>query len=164
MNKTARSSGKVSVLFVCLGNICRSPTAQGVFEVRALQRGVDVDVDSCGTGAWHVGAPPDARATAEAAQRGYDLSHLRARQFTVSDFDAFDYILAMDDQNLGELMQQRPDNYTGYLGLLLAFAPGVARREVPDPYYGGPSGFSEVLDLVETASEGLLDAIAEGGR
>jgi len=156
--------GKVSVLFVCLGNICRSPTAHGVFASLAAQRGLDVHVDSCGTGSWHVGEPPDTRASAEAAQRGYDLSPLRARQFCTADFATFDYILAMDDQNLADLEQMRSGNFAGHLGLFLAFAPAAGRREVPDPYYGGPRGFAEVLDLVEAASAGLLDDIAGRGR
>ncbi|MGB1140950.1 MAG: low molecular weight protein-tyrosine-phosphatase [Halioglobus sp.] len=160
MSEAVSKPANVSVLFVCLGNICRSPTAHGVFEALAENQGVDVYVDSCGTGSWHVGEPPDTRATAEAAQRGYDLSPLRARQVSARDFSTFDYILAMDEQNLSDLEQMRPGDFAGHLGLFLDFAPNPGRREVPDPYYGGPRGFAEVLDLVEAASAGLLDDIA----
>ena len=149
------------VLFVCLGNICRSPTAHGVFESMVRERGLDrrIYVDSCGTGDWHIGHPPDSRAAAEAAGRGYDLSHLRARQVSASDFDQFDYILAMDRQNLSDLEAMRPPGFGGHLGLFLPFAAGSGYEEVPDPYYGGDQGFTEVLDMVEAASEGLLQEI-----
>ena len=151
----------VRVLFVCLGNICRSPTAHGVFEELARSRAPDLslEVDSCGTGGWHVGEPPDRRATAAAVRRGYDLSRLRARQFQADDFQRFDYILAMDHTNLGDLEALRPAGYEGHLGLFLAFAEGVSELEVPDPYYGDGDGFALVLDLVEAASSGLLEAI-----
>lgn len=151
----------VRVLFVCLGNICRSPTAHGVFEsmVKARQLNDRIQVDSCGTGDWHIGHPPDRRAASEAAARGYDLSDLRARQLSPSDFDHFDFILAMDRQNLADLEAMRPDHFSGHLGLFLRFAAGGAHREVPDPYYGGDEGFTEVLDMVEAASEGLLQEI-----
>lgn len=149
------------VLFVCLGNICRSPTAHGVFEAMVRERGLEdrVHVDSCGTGEWHVGEAPDGRATVEAAGRGYDLRHLRARQVTASDFDDFDYILAMDRQNLADLEAMRPPHSEGHLGLFLPFAVDSGYEEVPDPYYGGDAGFAEVLDMVEAASEGLLQEI-----
>ncbi len=150
------------VLFVCLGNICRSPTAHGVFQslldVHPLAD--EVEVDSCGTGAWHVGEAPDKRAVAEAARRGYRLDHLRARQVAADDFRRFDYILAMDDENLANLRILCPDDFRGHLGLFLDFAQGAGRRDVPDPYYGGASGFTEVLDLVEDASRGLLETLA----
>ena len=151
-----------SVLFVCLGNICRSPTAHAVFQSFVERRGLreQVSVDSCGTGSWHVGEQPDRRATAEAALRGYDLSPLRARQVCAEDFLRFDYILAMDQMNLGELRDLCPPGYHGHLGLFLAFAEGLSLREVPDPYYGGADGFTQVLDLVESASEGLLQKIS----
>ena len=156
-----------SVLFVCLGNICRSPTAHGVFETLRDQRGLShsIEVDSCGTGAWHVGESPDRRATAEARKRGYDLSHLRARQVEVADFDHFDYILAMDRLNMADLQSMCPADYAGHLGLFLPFAGALASAadkmpdEVPDPYYGGDDGFARVLDMVERASEGLLREI-----
>ena len=150
-----------SVLFVCLGNICRSSTAHGVFETLLDQRGLShrVRVDSCGTGDWHVGQAPDPRAVAEAGKRGYDLSHLRARQVRASDFRRFDYVLAMDRMNLADLEVMCPADYAGHLGLFLPFAGEVVTEEVPDPYYGGPDGFSQVLGLVEAASEGLLQQI-----
>lgn len=150
------------VLFVCLGNICRSPTAHGVFDSFLAQRGLQatIAVDSCGTGEWHVGSAPDHRAVAAAARRGYDLSGLRARQVSPTDFDTFDYILAMDRDNLADLEAMRPADYSGHLGLFLSFAEDGAPRDVPDPYYGGDSGFDRVLDLIESASDGLLQALA----
>ncbi|TDG13992.1 low molecular weight phosphotyrosine protein phosphatase [Seongchinamella unica] len=149
------------VLFVCLGNICRSPTAHGVFAALVKERGLEqqIRIDSCGTGDWHIGHAPDRRATAEAASRGYDLSPLRARQVQVSDFDDFDYILAMDKQNLADLKAMCPPDFAGHLGLFLPFDPEASVEEVPDPYYGGDEGFARVLDMVEAASEGLLREI-----
>ncbi len=151
----------VGVLFVCLGNICRSPTAHGVFQSQVAEQGLAdaIEVDSCGTGGWHVGHAPDRRAAAAARNRGYDLDGLRARQVSASDFQRFDYILAMDQMNLADLEAMRPNAFDGPLGLFLDFAPGVRTVEVPDPYYGGEDGFSEVLDLVEAASNGLLEEI-----
>ena len=151
----------VSVLFVCLGNICRSPTAHGVLEALLEQQGLSraVKVDSCGTGDWHVGQAPDRRAAAEAGKRGYELSHLRARQIKAADFRRFHYILAMDHMNLADLRDMCPADYEGHLGLFLPFAAESVIEEVPDPYYGGVDGFSQVLDLVEAASEGLLQQI-----
>ena len=151
---------QTSVLFVCLGNICRSPTAHGVFQSLVKQRDLRVTVDSCGTGSWHVGHSPDERATAAAAERGYDLSPLRARQVCAGDFQRFDYILAMDHANLSELRGMCPAGFTGHLGLFLPYADGFSEQEVPDPYYGGTDGFSHVLDLVEAASDGLLQEIS----
>ena len=154
-------AGVARVLFVCLGNICRSPTAHGVFEALVKQRGLEhaIQIDSCGTGDWHIGHAPDRRATAEAAKRGYDLSHLRARQVQVRDFADFDYILAMDNQNLADLKAMCPADFSGHLGLFQPFDPQAALQEVPDPYYGGDEGFTQVLDMVEAASEGLLREI-----
>lgn len=151
----------VRVLFVCLGNICRSPTAHGVFAARVRERGLQsqIRVDSCGTGDWHIGHAPDPRATEEAARRGYDLSDLRARQVQPADFRDFDYILAMDEQNLADLCSMCPDDYSGFLGLFLPFDKQAKTTEVPDPYYGGDEGFSRVLDMVEAASDGLLREI-----
>jgi protein-tyrosine phosphatase len=155
------TSPSIGVLFVCLGNICRSPTAHGVFEHLVASRGLDgvIAVDSCGTGDWHIGHRPDRRAAAEASRRGYVLDHLIARQVTPADFRRFDYILAMDRMNLADLEAMRPDEFSGHLGLFLDFAPNAGVAEVPDPYYGADDGFSRVLDLVETASEGLLEEI-----
>lgn len=148
------------VLFVCLGNICRSPTAHGVFQSLVDAKGLSnqISVDSAGTAAYHIGNPPDSRSSAAARKRGYDLSTLRARQAVESDFETFDYILAMDQSNLMNLRAIEPDNYAGYLGLFLDFS-SQPEKEVPDPYYGGDSGFEHVLDLVESASEGLLEQI-----
>ena len=153
--------GNTSVLFVCLGNICRSPTAQGVFESLVQSRGLEerISVDSCGTGEWHIGHPPDRRAAAEALLRGYDLSHLRARQLSSGDFERFDYLLAMDNQNLADMRAMCPSGLEGRLSLFLTHAPDAGLAEVPDPYYGGDQGFSRVLDLIEAASEGLLTEI-----
>ena len=150
------------VLFVCLGNICRSPTAHGVFEAFVARHDLSgsIVVDSCGTAHWHVGAPPDERSIEAAAARGYELGRLRARQFSASDFTRFDYILAMDHSNLDSLKSQRPADFDGVLDLFLKFAPEAGIDEVPDPYYGSGDGFNEVLDLIEAASEGLLKTIA----
>lgn len=147
-----------SVLFVCMGNICRSPTAEGVFRTAVAQVGLShrIHADSAGTGDWHVGDPPDRRAIQAARRRGYDLTALRARQVEIGDFDRFGWILAMDATNLRRLEAMRPGGYAGHLGLFLDLAPHLGVREVPDPYYGGPEGFERVLDLVESASAALL--------
>ena len=151
----------VKVLFVCLGNICRSPTAEGVFTHQLREAGLLdlVSVDSAGTGHWHVGKAPDSRAIAAAASRAYDISRLRARQVDAADFTAFDYVLAMDEANLDELRALCPEDFSGHLGLFLNFAAPGSPTAVPDPYYGGAAGFDEVLDLVEAASAGLLQDI-----
>ncbi len=158
----AEGAGPVRVLFVCMGNICRSPTAEGVFRKLLDARGLGafVTVDSAGTHAYHVGEPPDARSQAAARQRGVELGGQRARQVVVEDFATFDHVLAMDSDNLAMLEAQCPDDHRHKLGLLLDFAPGAAGRDVPDPYYGGGRGFEEVLDLVTAAGEGLLEALA----
>ena len=150
-----------SVLFVCLGNICRSPTAHGVFETMVSKLGLagQISVDSCGTGDWHIGHAPDRRASAEAFRRGYELSHLRARQVAPADFDHFDFILAMDNQNLSDLKAMSPSHFSGRLELFLSFADGNVPSEVPDPYYGGDDGFATVLNLIESASARLLQEI-----
>jgi protein-tyrosine phosphatase len=156
------TSPETRVLFVCLGNICRSPTAHGVMLQRLATRqlGGRVAVDSCGTGAWHAGEPPDRRATAAARNRGYDLAGLRARQLVQEDFDRFDYILAMDRANLSELRALCPPGFSGHLGLFLEFAANTGVEEVPDPYYGAGDGFARVLDLIEQACDGLLEGLA----
>ena len=153
---------KQSILFVCLGNICRSPTAEGVFRARAARAGLAdrLDVDSAGTGDWHVGHPPDPRAIAAAARRGYDLGGLTARQVGIGDFHRFDWILAMDRANLRDLSALRPRAFAGHLGLFLDIAPQLGLREVPDPYYGGAEGFDQVLDLIETASDALIERVS----
>lgn len=149
------------VLFVCLGNICRSPTAEGMFRRQLEARGLGqrVDVDSCGVAGWHEGKAPDPRSQEAAARRGIDLASLRARQLRFEDFQSFDYLLAMDHDNLRAMRQQAPESMTAHMGLLLQFA-GMPDRAVPDPYYGGEEGFEEVLDLVECAADGLLEEIA----
>ena len=148
-----------SVLFVCLGNICRSPTAEGVFRRLARDAGLEgrIRIDSAGTGGYHVGASPDARAMAAAQARGYDLASLRARKVAPEDFEQFDLILAMDEDNLEHLRGIAPESTRARLGLLLDYAPERPEREVPDPYYGGRNGFEQVLDLVDEACAGLLE-------
>ena len=154
-------SQKISVLFVCLGNICRSPTAHGIFEKLVEQHHLQnrIKIDSAGTGDWHLGKSPDGRAQTYAQKRGYDLSHLRARQISPSDFSDFDYILAMDTQNLADIQLMQPEDYSGHISLFLDFLEGGQGQEVPDPYYGGDQGFELVLDMVEQASSNLLDHI-----
>lgn len=160
----------VGVLFVCLGNICRSPTAHGVFMEHVKRRGLqnDIRVDSAGTGDWHIGRGPDPRSAAMALKRGYDLSALRARQVSRDDFAQFDYILAMDNDNLRNLRRMQPKNFTGELGLFMAYGdhpdghPNYS--EVPDPYHGVEIDFARVVDLVENAAEGLLRHIVAQHR
>ena len=148
-----------SVLFVCLGNICRSPTAEAVFRQKARQAGLDLVIDSAGTGGWHVGASPDPRAIEAGEAAGYSFAGQSARKAETSDFARFDYVLAMDKENLRNLEALAPQNYSGQLGLFLDYADGQNTREVPDPYYGGGSGFKDVVALIEAASEGLLAVI-----
>jgi protein-tyrosine phosphatase len=145
------------ILFVCMGNICRSPTAEGVFAYVLREQAPDlmVEIDSAGTHDYHVGAAPDPRTTAAALRRGIDLSQLRARVIEQEDFERFDLILAMDEQNRDELWRRAPDQRER-IRLVMEYAPQAARRVVPDPYYGGAQGFEEVLDLLTEASEGLL--------
>jgi protein-tyrosine phosphatase len=147
-----------SVLFVCMGNICRSPTAEAVFRAAAQRAGIaqSLHIDSAGTGDWHIGEPPDKRATIAAQRRGYDLTRLRGRQVAAEDFARFGWILAMDEDNLRVLQDLRPPEYPGHLGLLLELLPDAPMREVPDPYFGGPDGFEHVLDLIEQACDALL--------
>ncbi len=154
------------LLFVCLGNICRSPIAEGVFGDVAAEAGLEdtFHLDSAGTGAWHTGNPPDARAQAAAAARGIDISHQRARQVARDDFSSFDLILAMDEDNLRALRHLADGDPDGRLRLFLDFAPDTGVSEVPDPYYGGPQGFEDVLDLVEVASRGLLAQLGGSAR
>ncbi len=149
-----------SVLFVCLGNICRSPTAEAVFRQKAKQAGLDLVIDSAGTGGWHVGASPDPRAIEAGEAKGYNFVGQSARKAETSDFARFDYILAMDKENLRNLQALAPHNYSGHLGLFLDFAEGQNVREVPDPYYGGDDGFKEVVALIEEASAGLIKTLA----
>lgn len=151
------------VLFVCMGNICRSPTAEGVTRALAERSGLAelFEFDSAGTHGYHIGNPPDQRARQAAAGRGYDLSALKARQVNPYDFVRFDHILAMDRDNLELLRQACPEPQRGKLRLFLEFAESFEEVEVPDPYYGGPEGFEHVLDLVEDAAAGLLRELAK---
>jgi protein-tyrosine phosphatase len=152
---------KTSVLFVCMGNICRSPTAEGVFRyhVEAAGLGEHIEIDSAGTHAYHAGEPADRRAREAAKRRGMSLDGIRARRVTTEDFQRFDFIIAMDEDNLVLLEDEAPPEHRHKLRLFLEFAD-VDEREVPDPYYGGPAGFERVLDLVENASRGLLETLS----
>lgn len=146
----------VRVLFVCLGNICRSPTAEGVFRDLVSREGLTehISMDSAGTAAYHIGSPPDSRAQAEAQRRGIDISDLRGRQARPNDFQSFDYVLAMDAENHRNLLAICPPDSEDKLHLFLDFAPNVERREVPDPYYDG--NFDAVYTMIEDAAQGLL--------
>lgn len=150
----------VEVLFVCMGNICRSPTAEGVFKHLIAEAGVadKIKTDSAGTHAYHIGSPPDHRAQGAAEKRGIDLSMLRGRKVEPEDFEKFDYVLAMDDSNYSDL-QQVAGGSADNLFMFLKFAENFSETEVPDPYYGGDQGFEHVLDLIEDASQGLLKDI-----
>lgn len=151
----------IKVLFVCMGNICRSPTAEGIFNhlVSRENLGNLIKVDSAGTHAYHVGNPPDHRAQATALKRGIDLSTQTARRVRSSDFEEFDYILVMDKDNLHDLEEICPAAYARKLRLFLEYAPDFEIKEVPDPYFGGPGGFDRVMDMVEIAAQGLLREI-----
>ena len=148
------------VLFVCLGNICRSPTAEAVFRHRAHTAGLEVEIDSAGTGAWHVGERPDPRARDAGARRGYSFDGQTARAVHLSDFDYFDHILAMDRKNLSNLKSRAPDGSHEKVQLFLDYAVSISVSEVPDPYYGGADGFEDVLNLIEAASDGLIHALS----
>ena len=152
------ATGRFNVLFVCMGNICRSPTAHGVFlaKVEAAGLAQQVGVDSAGTHGFHRGAPPDRRSQRHALRRGYDLSALRARQLTDDDFERADLLLVMDDVNLADVGERCPDAARHKLQRLGTYCRIHAAGEVPDPYYGGPADFERVLDIVEDACEGLL--------
>jgi protein-tyrosine phosphatase len=156
----------VKILFVCLGNICRSPTAEAVFRAVAAREApeLQIEVASAGTAGYHVGAPPDIRTRQAATRRGYDMSLLRARMVEPRDFEEFDLILAMDRENLNVLHRRAPAHVRERVRLFLEFAPDAVVTEVPDPYYGGPNGFEEVLDLVEAASRGLLQHLRQRTR
>lgn len=158
MQAAGEQAGKIAILFVCMGNICRSPTAEAVFRHYVEQAGLSgrVDIDSAGTHDYHIGDPPDARTQHTAIRRGYDMSMLRGRQVEAEDFQRFDYVLAMDHANLAILKRLRPHDAQSHLGLFLEFAERHQEREVPDPYYGGADGFERVLDMVEDAAQGLL--------
>jgi protein-tyrosine phosphatase len=153
----------VKVLFVCMGNICRSSSAHGVFQDLVNREGLQehFEIDSCGTLDFHTGDAPDPRSQKTAKARGFDISYLRARQFNQHDFKHFDYVLAMDNDNLRELHRACPAELRDRIELFCPYATQFSEREVPDPYYGGPQGFEHVFDLVLDASEGLLKHIRE---
>ena len=151
---------KIRVLMVCLGNICRSPTAEAMLRMKVHQAGLDdrIEVDSAGTADYHVGSPPDRRATLHGEKRGLTMRPLRGRQVSREDFDRFDFILAMDEDNLAELQRIRPPGSRAQVALLMSYAPRAGSRIVPDPYYGSADGFEAVLDLVEAAADGFIAA------
>ncbi|WP_202940849.1 low molecular weight protein-tyrosine-phosphatase [Alteromonas macleodii] len=149
-----------SVLFVCLGNICRSPTAEAVFKHKAAQAGLNIEIDSAGTHGYHIGNPPDKRSQAAGVERGYSFKGLKCRRVDESDFERFDFILAMDNSNLANLHGMSPSQYHDKIKLFLDFA-NAEDKEVPDPYYGGKRGFELVLDLIEEASDGLITHIKQ---
>ena len=157
---------KFSVLFVCTGNICRSPTADGVLRKMVTDAGLAkvVEVDSAGTHDYHVGEPPDGRSQEHALKRGYDLSPLRARQVQVDDFEKFDLLLALDDGHLKILQRLCPPKYRSKVHRFTEFCTRHKSHEVPDPYYGGAQGFEHVLDLVEDGCAGLIDHIRKAQR
>jgi protein-tyrosine phosphatase len=147
----------IKVLFVCMGNICRSPTAEGVFRQLVERAGLAdrITIDSAGTGEWHIGSPPDPRACKAAAKRGYDLTALRGRQVSRKDFSDFDYVIAMDDENVRALKRLSPREHVHKVKRFTDFC-STGACSVPDPYAGGPQGFELVLDLVEDAAQGFL--------
>ena len=149
-----------------MGNICRSPTAEGVFEKLIKEQGLEdiFLIDSAGTHAYHEGKQPDLRSQSAALERGIKLDHLRARRVIMGDFEDFDYLLVMDDHNFETLIDACPDEYKNKISYFLEYAPQLATREVPDPYYGGQFGFEDVLDMIEAASEGFLSALHTVGR
>ena len=150
----------VKVLFVCMGNICRSPTAEGVFRNMVEKMNINhIEIDSAGTHAYHVGQPPDERSMATATSRNIDMSQQRARKVHINDFEEFDYILVMDNDNHQELMQICPQHLQHKVQLFMDYSDNFSETEVPDPYYGGASGFDHVFDLVDDASKGLLKKI-----
>jgi len=155
------AANKTAILMVCMGNICRSPTAEGVLRHLAREAGMleQLVIDSAGTHDYHVGKQPDARAQETARRRGYDLSGLRARQVATQDFLEFDYVLAMDRENLAALKRLCPPEHRHKVRLYLSFSSQFEDQEVPDPYYGGSQGFERVLDMVEDAARGLLEDI-----
>ncbi len=153
---------KIKVLFVCMGNICRSPTAEGVFQALLNENNAHekFEIDSAGTHAFHVNEAPDLRAQKAAKNRGIEIGHIRARKVVYGDFEDFDYVLAMDGENYEILMEACPDEYKHKIKYLMDYAPHLGEREVPDPYYGGKYGFERVLDMIEDASRGFLNSLS----
>ncbi len=151
----------VKVLFVCLGNICRSPTAEGVFRKLVRDEKLEhlFEIDSAGTHAYHIGEPPDERAQAACVRRGIDISRLRGRKAVAADIGKFDYVLAMDHENYEDLRDISPPGQESRIRLFMEFAADRPEEEVPDPYFGGASGFDRVLDMIEEAARGLLEDI-----
>ncbi len=156
------SPHRPAVLFVCLGNICRSPLAKAAFRAEAEKAGLDVEVDSAGTAHWHVGEPPDRRARAEAQRRGVDISGYRARQVTADDFRRFSHIVALDIENHSALRALRPRDATAELSLLLDHVDGRAGQGVADPYFGDDAGFAVTWDEVSAGARGLIRRLAAG--
>ncbi len=154
---------KVKVLFVCLGNICRSPTAEGVFTHLVKQKGHEdlLEIDSAGTHAYHIGVSPDQRSQEAAKRRGVELGHLRGRKANSEDLDYYDYVIAMDHENYDNLQEISTESNRHKIKMFMSFATNADHDEVPDPYYGGEKGFERVLDLVENASKGLLERILD---
>lgn len=157
---------KIKVLFVCMGNICRSPTAEGVFAKLLKEHDLEehFTIDSAGTHAHHVGEPPDLRAQQTALVKGIELIHLRARKVALDDFEEFDFLLAMDSDNYSALIDACPDKHKEKIKYFLDYASHLGEREVPDPYFGGKYGFERVLDMIEEASSGFLKALRETGH
>ncbi len=156
----------IKVLFVCMGNICRSPTAEGVFYklIKEKQLESTFILDSAGTHAFHIDEAPDFRAQKAARDRGINLSHLRARKVKMGDFEDYDYLLAMDDDNYEILINACPEQHTEKVQYFLGYAPQLKTLEVPDPYYGGDYGFEKVLDLLEEAAHGFINTLQEKGK
>ncbi len=156
-------SEPIRILFVCLGNICRSPSAEGVFRSAVQRAGLEtrVQIDSAGTGAWHVGKAPDPRAQNSALSRGFDISSLRARKVHISDFESFDLVIAMDEDNLFDLRALSPPEHHDKITLLLSHGRERTDLNVPDPYYGGDEGFDYMMDLIEEAAAGLLQHVKD---
>ena len=154
---------QIKVLFICMGNICRSPTAHGIFQKLVDEEGLSdqILVDSAGTISYHAGEQPDSRSVQTALSHGVDLSDQRSRQVTMADYQEQDYILAMDFDNLRNLQQQCPEQYQNKLGLLLQYHPDEFLDEVPDPYYGGESGFEQVYEMVDIACQNLLEHLKQ---
>ena len=152
------------ILFICLGNICRSPTAEGILRKLVRERELEhrFEIDSAGTGDWHIGCPPDPRAQQASLQRGIDISSLRARQVSAADLTRFDSVIAMDLNNLQQLKNLAPVSHHYKIRLLLDYTDTAGRREVPDPYYGGNHGFDRMIDLLEDACDKLLSSLLEG--